>query len=207
MLWLAKLRFKTQPDPVPVLLQEMQQWITDELANTHPAVFFVAMALLPLGPFPASLLFIMAGVRFGTSTGFLAGVAALALNMSLGYWLAQRVFRMPLERWLVGRGHSIPQFDPKGELRFLLLFRVTPGMPLFLQNYVLGLAGVRFRLYLPVSLAAQAPYVLGFVWFGQSLTQTSAWKIGLAAGGIMAAILAVSLLRRLLAKPKPPAAD
>lgn len=174
----------------------------DGLTNTHPTAFFAAMVLLPLGPFPASLLFIMAGVRFGTWPGFLCGLAALGLNMSLGYWLAHRVARMPLERWLVRRGHSIPKFDPKEELRFLLLFRVTPGMPLFLQNYVLGLAGVRFGLYLPISLAAQAPYVLGFVWFGQSLTQTSAWKIGLAAGGILAAILAVSLLRRLIAKPK-----
>lgn len=186
-------------------LQQMRQELMDGLGGTHPLLFFAAMTLLPLGPFPASVLFIMAGIRFGTLLGFLAGTAALALNMTLGYWLARRIARAHLERWLNRRGFSPPKFDRSDELRFLLLFRITPGMPLFLQNYVLGLAGVRFQLYLPVSLAAQAPYVLGFVWFGQSLTQSSAWKIGLAVAGVCAAILAVSLLRRVLAKSRPDA--
>ncbi len=174
----------------------------DGLTQTHPALFFSAMVLLPLGPFPASVLFVLAGVRFGTFGGFIAGILALALNMTVGYWIARHVVREPLIRWLALRGHQVPQFDRSDELQFLLLFRVTPGTPLFLQNYILGLAGVRFRLYLPVSLVTQAPYVFGFVWLGQSLTQTGAWKIVLAVAGGAAAVLTVSLIRRLVAKSK-----
>jgi len=187
------------------VLETLQEWhrqLEAALNSAHPALVVAAMVLLPLGPFPASVLFVLAGNRFGAIPGFLLAVGALAANMSLGYWLARRGLRGPLERWLASRGKSVPTFDPADELRFLLLFRITPGMPLFIQNYVLGLAGVRFSRYLPVSLAAQAPYVLAFTWFGQSLTQKSGWKVVLGIAGIAAAILAVSLLRKILARRK-----
>lgn len=183
-------------------LQQLRQQLEASLNAAPPALVFAALVLLPLGPFPASVLFVLAGNRFGALGGFVMGLGALAANMSLGYWLARRLLRGPLERWLTRRGHVIPTFDPADELRFLLLFRITPGLPLFLQNYVLGLAGVRFSRYLPVSLAAQAPYVFVFAWFGQSLTETSAWKVVLAVAGVVAALLAVSLLRRFLAGRK-----
>lgn len=180
-------------------LQHLRQQLETALGSAHPALVFGALVVLPLGPFPASVLFILAGSRFGAAVGFLMCLTALTANMSLGYWLARRLMRGPLERWLTRRGHAIPTFDPADELRFLLLFRITPGMPLFVQNYVLGLAGVRFSRYLPVSLAAQAPYVFVFAWFGQSLTETSGWKVALAVAGVVAALLAVSLVRRILA--------
>lgn len=168
------------------------------LGSAHPLWVLVAMVLLPLGPFPASVLFILAGNRFGSLGGFTIGLLALAGNMSLGYWLARHLLRGPLERWLKKQGRPVPTFDPANELRFLLVFRITPGMPLFLQNYVLGLAGVRFTRYLAVSLAAQAPYVFAFTWFGESLSQSSSWKLVLAIVGLIAAVIITNLVRRLL---------
>ncbi len=181
-------------------LGHIWQQVIASLEATHPVLFFAAMALLPLGPFPASILFISAGVRFGVGPGFCLGMAALAINMTLGYFLAHRVVRHPLERWIRKRGYAVPEFGSGDELRFLLLFRITPGMPLFVQNYVLGVSGMRFGLYLPVSLLVQVPFVLGFVWIGQSLTQTSAWRIAAAVAAVVSAVLLVSLVRRRMSR-------
>jgi len=172
-----------------------------EVLNTAPSwVFLVAMVLLPLGPFPVSVLFVLAGARFGALAGFCFAMLALAVNMTLGYWLARRVVRSPLERWLARRGTAVPRLAPGDELKFLLLFRIAPGMPLFLQNYILGLAEVGFGRYLAVSLLAQVPYALGFVWFGQALTESSGWKVLLTVAGLAAIVLVVSLLRSWLSR-------
>lgn len=187
------------PSRVIEQLQQLRQQVEVALASAHPLWVFVGMVLLPLGPFPASVLFILAGNRFGSWGGFTIGLLALAANMSLGYWLARHLLRGPLERWLKRQGRQVPTFDPANELRFLLVFRITPGMPLFLQNYVLGLAGVRFARYLAVSLAAQAPYVFAFTWFGESLTKSSSWRIAVGVVGLLAVIVATNLIRRLLA--------
>ncbi len=179
-------------------LVDVWQDLLARLASTPLVLFFLALVVLPLGPFPASVLFIAAGARFGTVGGFAVAFLAMSLNVTLAYLLARRALRHPLERWLRKRGREIPTFDPGDEIRFLLLFRITPGLPLFLQNYVLGLSGVRFALYLPVTLVVQVPYILGFVWFGQSLTQTSGWRIGVGIAGLVALFLLVSLVRHFL---------
>ncbi|MEK7949048.1 TVP38/TMEM64 family protein [Luteolibacter soli] len=172
-----------------------------EALRTAPLWMFLSgLVLLPLGPFPGSVLFVLAGVRFGAAAGFCIVMLAVAINMTLGYWLARRVVRSPLERWLTRRGVAIPRLAAGDEMKFLLLFRITPGMPLFIQNYVLGLAEVGFGRYLAVSLLAQVPYVLGFVWFGQALTQSSGWKILLAVAGVVALLLVISLLRSWLSR-------
>ena len=194
--------------PLPVLeeLHQLRQQLEAALHAAHPVLVFAAMVVLPLGPFPASLLFVLAGNRFGAGVGFVVSLAALAANMSAGYWLARRLLRGPLQAWLGRRGYAVPEFAPADELRFLLLFRITPGMPLFIQNYVLGLAGVRFSRYLAVSLAAQAPYVLAFTWLGKTITEGSGWKLATGLAALVAVVLAVNLGRRFLARSRDRAA-
>lgn len=180
-----------------------QAWHTtmSAMGNAHPALLFLALALLPLVGVPASPLIIAAGVRLGTGAGFALVVAALLCDFSLGYWLARRWMRTPLTRWLVGRGHVVPVLAPADEAQFILLFRITPGIPLFVQNYVLGLAGVNFTRYLLISLPVQAVYALTFVWFGNSLADNEAWKLALGVALLVAIGLAVGLLRRWLKAP------
>ena len=177
-----------------------QAWHTamTAMGNAHPALLFLALALLPLVGVPASPLIIAAGVRLGTGAGFALVVAALLCDFSLGYWLARRWMRTPLTRWLVGRGHVVPVLAPADEAQFILLFRITPGIPLSVQNYVLGLAGVDFKRYLLISLPVQAVYALTFVWFGNSLADNASWKLALGAALLVAIGLAVGLLRRWL---------
>jgi uncharacterized membrane protein YdjX (TVP38/TMEM64 family) len=45
----------------------------------------------------------------------------------------------------------------------ILIVRLTPGLPLFLQNYLLGFFRVPFRLYLPVSLGCSGLIASGIV--------------------------------------------
>ena len=170
------------------------------MGNAHPALLFLALALLPLVGVPASPLIIAAGVRLGTASGFALVVAALLCDFSLGYWLARRWMRTPLTRWLAGRGHVVPVLAPADEAQFILLFRITPGIPLSVQNYVLGLAGVDFTRYLLISLPVQAVYALTFVWFGNSLADNAAWKLALGTALLVAIGLAVGLLRRWLTR-------
>ena len=175
------------------------------MGNAHPALLFAALALLPLVGVPASPLIIAAGVRLGTGPGFALVVAALLCDISLGYWLARRWMRVPLTLWMAGRGHVVPVLAPADEAQFILLFRITPGIPLSVQNYVLGLAGVDFTRYLLISLPVQAVYALTFVWFGNSLADNAAWKLALGAALLVALGLAVGLLRRWLKRTSAPA--
>lgn len=174
------------------------QMILDAVGTAHPAVLFLAVAFLPLVGMPASPLWIAAGVRLGTLAGFGLCSGALLINFTAGYWLARWGLRSSLTRWLSRRGWRIPEIPAKDETLTILLLRVTPGVPLCVQNYLLGLAGVKFSRYLLLSIPAQAAYALAFVWLGHSLASSAVWRLLLAVAALTGLVLLVSLLRRWL---------
>ena len=169
-----------------------------------PWVFFGAMAVLPAIGAPMTPFYLLAGPAFGeqmTLPGVVAAeVATLVVSFSLSYWLSGRALR-PAVEWLLSHTRfRVPQVKPENELTVTVLVRVTPGPPLVLQSYILGLAGVRFRTYLAVSMAVQTVMCAGVTIFGKALMEE---KGGLALMGVMvlvAAVVLVQLLRRKFAK-------
>jgi uncharacterized membrane protein YdjX (TVP38/TMEM64 family) len=179
-------------------LHSCWQMTLDAIGTAHPVVLFLALALLPLAGVPASPLWIAAGVRLGTLPAFAFCMAGLLVNFTAGYWLARGGLRLPLTRWMERRGWRIPQLATGDETLAILILRVTPGVPLCVQNYLLGLARVNFGRYLLLSIPAQAAYALAFVWLGDSLAASATWRLLLAAAALTGLALMVSLLRRWL---------
>lgn len=158
-----------------------------------------AQVVLPLIGVPVSPLWIATGVRAGALWGTLLSAGALAANLTLGYWLARKWLRRPIEGWLHARGKTAPQIPETEETLWILLLRVTPGVPLFVQNYLLGLAQVRFGRYLAISFPAQLAYAVAFVALGQALKDSNVWRGMLAVSGLVAVAVTVLLIRRRLA--------
>ena len=171
--------------------------------HANPGLLFAAVALLPLAGVPASPLLIAVGVRLGTATGLAFVAGAYLINFTAGYWMARNWFRAPLGRWLARRGQSIPKIAAADETQFILLLRITPGSPLFVQTYALGFAQVNFTRYLVLSMLVQMLYVYAFLSLGQSLNHNAAWHLILAVALLIGLALAVNLLRRWLAGRRP----
>lgn len=134
--------------------------------------------------------------------GALYSVVALGLNQSLAYWLARRWLRKPIESWVRKRGKAVPSIPRADEALWILLIRVTPGLPLVIQNYLLGLAEVRFWLYVVLSLPLQIGYVFAFVSMGQAFKDSQVGRGLLAFSGLAALLVIVLLIRRIVSRRK-----
>lgn len=169
-----------------------------------PWAFFGSMAVFPAFGFPISPYYLTAGEAFApqmTMPGVIvAAIVANTVQFALSFWLAHRALR-PLVEWVLSRTkYRVPQVKPENEVTVSVLTRVTPGPPLFLQSYLLGLSGVRFRTYMWVSVAVQALMGSAFIVFGKALMSG---KGGMALLGLMVLVIAVAvvqLLRKRLAK-------
>jgi uncharacterized membrane protein YdjX (TVP38/TMEM64 family) len=80
---------------------------------------------------------------------------------------------------------------------------VTPGTPFFIQNYLLGLAGVPFGKYVIVSCIVTWIYTAAFVLFGDALLQGKGKMAFIAGGLFVAAVVLTQWLRKRYAKKKP----
>jgi uncharacterized membrane protein YdjX (TVP38/TMEM64 family) len=144
----------------------MQTWI----AEASPIPFFAAMALLPALGVPIGPFFVLAGAAFGIRLGLVGSAAALGVNLLLCYRIGRGRLRRMMARLLGRLGYSLPSFDGRrtGAARFTLLVKLTPGLPAFAKNYLLGLAGVPLRMYFIVGMAVTGTYGAALVILGES---------------------------------------
>lgn len=138
-----------------------------------PWPFFTAMALLPLVGCPLSPFTVAAGPVFGPQLGvgwvIAAALVAVASNVAIAYGIAAYALQPPLSRWMARRGYAVPKFERDTAWTVILLVRVVPAAPFFLQSYLLGLARVPFVPYLVVSMVVQAAYISITILFGDAL--------------------------------------
>ena len=115
-------------------------------ARLNGGAAFALLVVLPLLGFPASLLHVAAGIRFGVPLG-LALVSLSILLQLLASFALVRVWRAHFERarWLRHLRARIPQGAHASVCAFTVLL---PGAPFAAVNYVLPLMGVPLRTFL-----------------------------------------------------------
>jgi uncharacterized membrane protein YdjX (TVP38/TMEM64 family) len=137
----------------------------EDFLKFRPWLLFAGLVILPALPIPTSALLILAGTvwRDRPVMACTLCLLALALNISWTYWLAAHLGRSAIVKLLDFMGLRMPELSKGNDLRLILLVRLTPGFPFFVQNYLLGFLRVPFRLYLPVSLTCSGIISMGVV--------------------------------------------
>lgn len=150
---------------------------------------FALLAILPLLGFPASLLHVAAGIRFGAPLGMAVVCASIAFQLLASYAIVH-VWRDRFERarWV----KRVRKRIPEGAHASICVFTVLlPGAPYTAINYVLPLIGVPLRTFFFCCLPLHTLRSTVTVVFGdQSDTLTPGRLAALAAYAVT--ILAVS---------------
>jgi uncharacterized membrane protein YdjX (TVP38/TMEM64 family) len=189
--------------------RELVERIMTVVRGAGPLAFFTAMALLPALGAPMLAFTLTVGSlfaeRMGMTTVVMLSLVANVVNFVVTYFLARRVLRPPLE-WLIARlGYKLPQIEAGDASDLAIILRVTPGIPLCVQNYLLGLANVPFGKYLMWSCILSLPQTAGFVLFGDALLHGKGGML-LTGGLLLVAAMAIAhFLRRHYSRQKTPA--
>lgn len=124
-----------------------RQAVAEWREEAGPIPFFIALSILPALGFPTTPFFILAGALYGVWIGLLGSGLAIGVSLVLCYWISHSKLRPWMVKRLAKTKYRIPEFSEAGSgaVRFALLLRFAPGIPTFLKNYILGLAGVPFR--------------------------------------------------------------
>ncbi len=166
-------------DIVSTLL-EMRDVLGSFLRQTHPAVFFLLLAVLPAFGVPVSLFYLVSAV-YGIGFSLISTAAALAANLVLIYWLGVGVFHPFIERLIRRTRYSVPRVSPSNYSKITLMVRITPGLPYFIQGYLLAMGGIPFGIYFIISWVVQMCYATAIIILGKSAFQGES---GMAVLGI-----------------------
>lgn len=170
-------------------------------AELDGGMVFVALALLPLGGFPATILHVVTGARFGWGLGALLIGASILFQLLMSYLLV-RVAPGFFKRRLKPVREKIPRGAHSSVTLFTMLL---PGVPYFVQNYVLALIGVPLRTYLLICLPIHWARSLVSLTFGHLVSDLTPWRIvGFAAYNLCIILSCAWAFRRLRSQLRAP---
>ncbi len=179
-------------------LEQTLEWVDEawkRLQQAPPAVYFGAMVVITLFPVPASPFYIAAGPLYGIVPSLLWIVPAVMLNNAIVHVISTSFLRPWLSAVVSRRGFDVPTLDSKrDQTLFVAMVRITPGVPYFFQNVLLGLSGVGLPRFLIVSTPVHMIYATGFVILGRSAFEG---ELGLMMGAL-GLIVVVSVLARFV---------
>ncbi|HTO02819.1 MAG TPA: hypothetical protein VL069_03915 [Opitutus sp.] len=166
-------------------------------------MIFVLMTVLPLGGFPVSICHAIAGVRFGMAWGLLLVSVSIILQLLASYGLvkaAPKFFEEHLEPWR----KRVPKGAHTPVTQFTML---VPGVPYFVQNYILPLIGVPLRPYLIWAGTIHILKSIVGIAFGHMSDDFTPLRIaGFVAYAIFITVATAFAFRRLQAQMKGPPA-
>jgi uncharacterized membrane protein YdjX (TVP38/TMEM64 family) len=178
--------------------------VSEGYLTEHPWALFAALVILPGLPIPTSALLLLAGVVWREQPLMACSLSslALALNLTWTYWLAAGVARRWVEILLKAVSIDIPELPRGDHLKLILVLKLTPGIPLFLQNYLLGFLRAPFRLYLMISMLGNGLFGTGLVLSGAGLSDGRLMPVLTGVSLIVVGIVLTHLIRGWLARRK-----
>lgn len=181
-------------------LREASERIVAALREAGPVVFFAAMAVLPALGFPLMPFTVIAGPVFGPQLGvgptILCALAAVAANVALSYWLASRVLRTWVLRLAAWLGYRLPAMPAGSAWQLVTVVRLAPGLPFWMQSYLLGVVRAPFAAYLTLSTLIPALYIAMTIAGGDALMRGRGRTALLAFAGLGFVAAVVHLLRK-----------
>lgn len=161
-----------------------------------PLAFFL-LVVLPLVGFPASVLHVVAGMRFGIPLGLALVNLSIVLQMLASFGLVR--WR---KKFFAARFKSVREKIPPGSHVAVTVFTMLiPGAPYCAQNYVLPLLGVPLRIYLGIGLPLHAARTIIAVVFGDQSDQLTLGRVMLMlAYTVLVGLASWWALRRLQTK-------
>lgn len=182
------------PDPV---LNEGRSLLEDFWGRLrdYPVLLYFLIVILPAFPIPQSPFVVLAGIVFaeffGETLGAAVAASAVGLNILWTYFLTVGPLHSIVSRILARFGYRIPRLPPEDMLKFSFLIRVTPVLPMCVQNYTLGLLHVPLRKYLLASWTTQVPLAFAIALTAGAVLEGRLGAIVLA--GMVLLVLGIGL--------------
>ncbi len=173
-------------------LKDSRAWLV-QLVEARPLIygsgFFLLCVVATAACFPASpVLGVSGGALFGFWPGLLIVLVATSIGSTIAFFDSRYLLRSWVKRRFARRIEAIDRgMEAHGGL-YLLTLRLNPVVPYWLVNLAMGLTAIRWRTYVPLTIAGLIPATFIYVSAGTQLATLE------NAGDILSAKLIAALM-------------
>jgi uncharacterized membrane protein YdjX (TVP38/TMEM64 family) len=173
------------------LKEQVAYW--KEIADAHFALIFTAYFLFYVActslSVPSSLgLSLVAGALFGLGWGLLLVSIAATIGASLAFLSTRYLFRDWVQQRYGEQLAAVNRGIERDGAWYLLAIRLTPAIPFFVVNAVMGLTPMPLTTYAVVSFVGMLPVGFLTVWAGSEMSNNVFSPTALVSLGLMALV-------------------
>ncbi len=135
-------------------------------------IFILSYSFLIICNFPfASLLSMINGFLFGTWVGSIISIVGGTIGAFSVFIIAKFFFLDFIKKKFLDKYPYIKNYFNKNDLELMMLIRIIPGTPFFLQNLILAGLGANNKKFFYTTLIGLAPWSFIFGSIGQGLEE------------------------------------
>ena len=145
-------------------------FIDEENYFVSSIFFFLFLTLYNVIGLPGHVfLMLVSGYFFGTYFGFLLCLTSIVLGSFIFYLFGKNLCIKFFPGFLNKYSNKINHYVKKNTLEYLVIFRLFPGTPLFLQNLILCFLNINKKVFFLSTVIGFAPGVFVTVYFGDQI--------------------------------------
>ena len=132
--------------------------------------FFIFLTIYSTLSIPGNIIFIVAaGYFFGTSVGFLLSICSIVIGSFLFFIFVSSFLKIFFNKKMHAYTKNIYNYLINSKFEYLVIFRLIPGIPLFLQNFLLSTININKIKFLLSTFLGFTPIIYLMVFFGDHL--------------------------------------
>ena len=140
-------------------------------------IFFIFLLFYNTFAIPGSFIFISAtGYFFGIYLAYFIGIFTLVFGSFIFFSFSTIFFKKLFPKIINNYTVNIENYISNSSLEYLIIFRMIPGPPLFLQNLLLSLINIKKINFIISSFIGFSPVVFVSVYVGHQLKEIDKLK-------------------------------
>ena len=140
-------------------------------------IFFIFLLLYNSFSIPGNPIFIGAtGYFFGIYIGYFISIITLVLGSLIFFSFSKFFIKKIFPRISYKYVNNLENYISNSSIEHLIIFRMIPGVPLFLQNLLLSLLNITKIKFILSSIVGFTPLVFIIVFVGNQLTNIDKLK-------------------------------
>ena len=140
-------------------------------------LFFTFMLFYNSFSLPGNIIFMAsAGYFFGILLGFFLSIITLVFGSFLFFTFIHYFLKIIKPNFIDKYIKSLQNYISKSTISYLIIFRMIPGIPLFLQNLLLSFINISKKNFLISSFFGFTPIVFIVVFIGHTLNDINKIK-------------------------------
>ena len=112
---------------------------------------------------------LIAGFIYGTYLGFILCLISIVLGSFIFFLFGKNLLFHYFSRFAEKYSNKIDEYISENKFEYIVIFRLFPGTPLFLQNLILSFLNIGKRKFILATLLGNIPGTFVVVHFGNQI--------------------------------------